>query len=118
MTPWVAYLISESNDIFSGIVSIMFCGIAISKYAFYNVGTTSKKMHSQLYHTLAYVSENIVFLFIGIGAITFDLAWKEMGFFLLFLSFIVILVARGANIYGITWILNRYRRTTVISMNY
>ena len=67
---------------------------------------------------LAYTSENIVFLFIGIGTITFDLAWRKMGIILLIFSFLAIFISRAANIYSITWLLNKYRQKSKISLNY
>ena len=60
----------------SGIVSIMFCGIAMARYALVNVDPTTEKLNKRLYHTLAYSCENLVFLFIGIGFVSFELAWK------------------------------------------
>jgi len=58
----------------SGIVSIMACGISLVRYAYPNVTEISRNSNKKLYHVLAYNSENIVFLFIGIGIVSFDLA--------------------------------------------
>lgn len=60
----------------SGIVSIMFCGIVMARYALYNVKPSTVRLNKKLYHTLAYSCENIVFLFMGIGVVSFNLAWS------------------------------------------
>lgn len=60
----------------SGIVSIMFCGIAMARYALPNVNPSIVRLNKRLFHTMAYSCENIVFLFIGIGFVSFELAWE------------------------------------------
>lgn len=60
----------------SGIVSIVFCGISMARYVLPNVSDNSKKVNKRLYHTLAYTFENLVFIFMGIGFVSFDLAWQ------------------------------------------
>jgi len=93
----------------SGIVSIMFCGLTMARYALPNVTENSRKTNKRLYHTLAYTCENLVFILIGIGFVSFDLAWKEMGFSLFILSFIIIMLSRFLNIKIISLVLNHYR---------
>ena len=63
----------------SGIVSIIFCGIAMVRYAIPNLTEQGKNVINRFYKALAINFENLVFLFIGFGVIGFDLAWKEMG---------------------------------------
>ena len=60
----------------SGILSIIFCGITMARYALPNITESGKRINKRFYHTLAYNFENLVFLFIGIGIVSFDLAWK------------------------------------------
>jgi sodium/hydrogen exchanger 8 len=60
----------------SGIVSIMFCGICMARYALPHVTKRNKRVNQQFYNTLAYNFENLVFIFIGIGFVSFNLAWK------------------------------------------
>ena len=60
----------------SGIVSIVFCGIAMARYSLPNVTEAGKRVNKRLYHTVAYICENLVFVFIGVGIVAFDLPWK------------------------------------------
>lgn len=46
--PWVSYLIGEGLQ-YSGIVSIMFCGIAMARYSLRNVSENSKKITKRFY---------------------------------------------------------------------
>lgn len=94
----------------SGIVSIMFCGIAMARYALLNVDSSVKKLNKKLYHTLAYSCENLVFLFMGIGLVSFELAWSKAGFWLIFFACLILLFARFINIVSISFILNRTRK--------
>lgn len=112
--PWVSYLIAEGFQL-SGIVSIMFCGISMARYALPNVGENGIKVNNRFYHTLAYNCENLVFLFIGIGIVCFKLAWAKMGFFFFFFCFIAFNLARLVNIEICSYLLNRYRRNNVIT---
>ncbi|KAL4493449.1 hypothetical protein ABPG72_007457 [Tetrahymena utriculariae] len=117
LIPWVSYLIAEVLKL-SGIVSIMFCGIAMARYALPNVSENSRKVNKKLYHTLAYTFENLVFIFIGIGLVSFDLAWKETGVSLFILGFLIINLARYFNIEIITYMLNRYRAKNKVNKTF
>lgn len=41
--PWVSYLIAEALE-FSGIVSIIFCGISMARYAIPNLSKSGRKV--------------------------------------------------------------------------
>lgn len=60
----------------SGILSIMACGITMARYALPNITLTGKKINERFYSTLSHNFENLVFLFIGIGIVSFNLYWK------------------------------------------
>ena len=60
----------------SGIVSIIFCGISMARYAIPNLGPDGKKLIQSFYHSLAYNFENSIFLLIGIGFVGFNLPWN------------------------------------------
>ncbi|KRX09063.1 hypothetical protein PPERSA_01950 [Pseudocohnilembus persalinus] len=117
VVPYVSYFISEGLGM-SGIVSIMFCGISMARYALMNVDPQTRRLNKKLYHTLSYSFENLVFLFIGIGFVSFDLAWKECGFTLIFAMFAVIMLSRYINIGLISFILNKNRKKYKITPTY
>jgi len=43
IVPWVSYLIAEALE-FSGIVSIIFCGISMARYAIPNLSKSGRKV--------------------------------------------------------------------------
>lgn len=75
LIPWVTYLIAEALEM-SGIVSIVFCGIAMSRYAIPHLSEEAAINFKHFYQILAYIFENTVFLLIGIGLIGFELLWQ------------------------------------------
>ncbi|CAD8098143.1 unnamed protein product [Paramecium primaurelia] len=115
--PWVCYLISQAVG-YSGIVSIVFCGIVMAKYALPNLSESGKELLNKFYHILSYNFENLVFLFIGIGVVGYDLAWNEMGIVLAISSILIVIVARFINIKIVSFILNRYRHDNFIKPNH
>ncbi|CAD8124125.1 unnamed protein product [Paramecium sonneborni] len=115
--PWVCYLISEAVG-FSGIVSIVFCGIVMAKYALPNLSESGNQLLNKFYHILSYNFENLVFLFIGIGMVGYDLAWNEMGIILAISIIFIVILARFINIKINSFILNRYRHANFIKSNH
>ena len=81
----------------------------MARYALPNMSDTGRKVVNRLYHTMAYNFENLVFLFIGIGVVGFDLAWDEMGIGLFVCVFFAISFARYANIRLMSKLANKYR---------
>lgn len=67
---------------------------------------------------MSYNFENLVFLFIGIGVVGYDLAWNEMGIVLAISSILIVIVARFINIKIVSFILNRYRHDNFIKPNH
>ena len=59
----------------SGIVTIIFCGISMTRYALPNVTAFHEKLNNKFYHTIAHSCENIIFIFIGLGIVSLELAW-------------------------------------------
>ena len=62
-----------------------------------------------MYEILAYASETLVFLFLGIGLLVFRHPFQTMGWGTLFSTVINLNVARFLNIFICTLIVNRFR---------
>jgi len=107
--PWVAYLIGEGFNL-SGVVVLLFCGISITKYALPHLTPSGKKLTQNLYHTLSSASENLVFLFIGIGFFSFEHHWKKFNWIIFLLSFIIIIASRHIQVMLISRITNMFRK--------
>lgn len=117
LTPWVSYLIGEGFEL-SGIVTIMFCGISINKYALPNMSESGKKMTHSIYSAAGSTFENLSFMFIGIGFFSFNHDWQNLGVMIFVVSFIAITAARFIQIYLLSWIINRFRDTRQITSSF
>ena len=74
MCPWICYLIADGLEL-SGIVAILTNGIVLNYYATPNISNASSKVIKIAVDTVAYVTETMVFLFLGIGFVAFDHPW-------------------------------------------
>ncbi|KAK9456358.1 Sodium/hydrogen exchanger family-domain-containing protein [Dipodascopsis uninucleata] len=54
----------------SGVVSLLFCGIALRHYAYFNMSSRTQVSVETLFHTLALLSENFIFIYLGLSLST------------------------------------------------
>ncbi|KAI9749801.1 MAG: hypothetical protein M4579_006737, partial [Chaenotheca gracillima] len=61
----------------SGIVSLLFCGITLKHYAYYNMSRRTQLTTKYLFQVLAQLSENFIFIYLGLSLFTErDLEYK------------------------------------------
>jgi len=65
---YMSYLICEIYD-FSGIISILICGIIMAHYVFYNISSTGKLATGVIFETISYLSEGFIYSYIGFTAV-------------------------------------------------
>jgi NhaP-type Na+/H+ or K+/H+ antiporter len=73
--PWISYLISEGLGM-NGIVSILFCGIFMSRYTNPNLSSMTQTIICKGYSVISYAAETLVFIFLGMGLFSFNLAYE------------------------------------------
>ena len=73
--PWISYLISEGLGM-NGAVSILFCGIFMARYTNPNLSKTTQEMILKGYSVISYAAETLVFIFLGMGLFSFNLAYE------------------------------------------
>ena len=108
MCPWVCYLVADGLEL-SGIVAIMTNGIFLNYYATPNVTKNSKQVIKIFVDTLAYTTETIVFIFLGIGVFTFESKYKEVDAGTIILTLINLNLARALNVYITSHFVNKAR---------
>jgi len=108
MCPWVCYLIADGLEL-SGIVAILTNGIFLNYYATPNVNRASRKVIKIAVDTVAYTTETMVFLFLGIGVFAFDHPYELMGTGTFVFTLINLNLARWLNIWITSWLVNRNR---------
>ncbi|KAH8858041.1 Sodium/hydrogen exchanger 2 [Schistosoma japonicum] len=99
---YFSYIIADCIG-WSGIISMIGCGLIQAAYAFHNIGEKYVKSLHLITRMLAEVSEAVIFLFLGIQVISYKLEW-HIGFILW--GFILCLISRSIVILCITSIVN------------
>src|SRR5437016_14674972 len=54
----------------SGIVSLLFCGITLKHYAYYNMSRRTQLTTKYLFQVMAQLSENFIFIYLGLNLFT------------------------------------------------
>jgi len=108
LCPWICYLIAEGTEL-SGIVAILTNGIVLNYYATPNISVASRKVTKIAVDTIAYVTETMVFLFLGIGMVAFDHPYGDMGTGSMLTTVLNLNIARFLNIFFVTYMVNRSR---------
>ncbi|GAA55431.1 Sodium/hydrogen exchanger 3 [Clonorchis sinensis] len=87
----------------SGIISMIGCGLVQAAYAFHNLDGKSVTLVHKLTKLVAEVSESVIFLFLGVEVLSDNLEWHA-GFMLW--SLVLCLAARAIVVFSITAIVN------------
>ncbi|CAI4057706.1 hypothetical protein SUVZ_02G5620 [Saccharomyces uvarum] len=100
----------------SGIVSLLFCGITLKHYAYYNMSRRSQITIKYIFQLLARLSENFIFIYLGLELFTeVELVYKPL---LIIVAAISICVARWCAVFPLSQFINWiYRVKTIRSMN-
>ncbi|XP_057432571.1 sodium/hydrogen exchanger 4 [Lotus japonicus] len=71
---YLSYMLAELLEL-SGILTVFFCGIFMSHYAWHNVTETSRITTRYVFAAMSFIAETFIFLYVGMDAL--DLAkWK------------------------------------------
>ena len=103
---FLTYLITEMMH-FSPIISLLFCGIFMSHYAFYNLSFQAREESSIVSKILSNIAEGFVFTYLGLTSIS--ISHDSFSFVFIILVFIFVLIGRFLAVYGISFILGIFR---------
>ena len=95
----------------TGIVAILFCGIAQSHYTYINLSEESRKQTKDIFELLSFLSENFLFSYMGVSLFTFPYHQWRPGF--IGISFLAITIGRILNIVPLSIFLNLRRRRKI-----
>ncbi|KAG9234452.1 Sodium/hydrogen exchanger family-domain-containing protein [Amylocarpus encephaloides] len=94
----------------SGIVTLLFCGITLKHYAYYNMSRRTQLTTKYLFQVLAQLSENFIFIYLGLSLFTeTKLEFKPL---FIIVTVVGICVARYAAVFPLSKAINwfiRYR---------
>ncbi|SCW02771.1 LAFE_0F13916g1_1 [Lachancea fermentati] len=92
----------------SGIVSLLFCGITLKHYAYYNMSRRTQIAIKYIFQLLAQLSENFIFIYLGLSLFTeVKLVYKPL---LIIITSISICVARWCAVFPLSNFVNWFYR--------
>ncbi|ODV94540.1 hypothetical protein PACTADRAFT_3426 [Pachysolen tannophilus NRRL Y-2460] len=88
----------------SGIVSLLFCGITLKHYAYFNMSRRTQIATKYIFQLLAQLSENFIFIYLGLSLFTeVELVFKPL---LIIITTISICIARYCSVFPLSRALN------------
>ncbi|KAL4192864.1 hypothetical protein AMTRI_Chr06g196390 [Amborella trichopoda] len=107
---YLSYVLSEFLDL-SGILTIFFCGIIMSHYAWHNVSESSGITTRHAFATMSFVAQTFIFLYVGMDALdiekwkmTKSSFWTSIGIYSTIIS--LILLGRAAFVFPLSALSN------------
>ncbi|PWZ03680.1 sodium/hydrogen exchanger, partial [Testicularia cyperi] len=92
----------------SGIVSLLFCGITLKHYAYHNMSRRTQRTTKYTFQTLANLSENFIFIYLGLSLFTQEhLVYKPL--FIIVTVFAVV-ASRYCAVFPIASAINSFKR--------
>ncbi|KAJ3039722.1 monovalent cation:H+ antiporter, CPA1 (nhx1) [Rhizophlyctis rosea] len=104
---YASYLLSTGIQL-SGIVSLLFCGITMKHYAYDNMSVRSRRTTKYMFRVLSQLSENFVFIYLGVAVFTNTKEVYAWG--LIFFTLIICLVARYVSVVPLAMAINAISR--------
>lgn len=107
LVAYASYLFSNGCRM-SGIVSLIFCGITLKHYAYYNMSRRTQLSTKYIFQTLAQLSENFIFIYLGISLFTeVDFVFKPL---LILVTTLAVCAARYLAVFPISRLVNAILR--------
>ena len=103
---FLTYLATEMMH-FSPIIALLFCGIFMSHYAFYNLSFQAREESSIVSKILSNIAEGFVFTYLGLTSIS--ISHDSFCISFIILVFIFVLIGRFLAVYGISLLLSLCR---------
>ncbi|CCJ29161.1 unnamed protein product [Pneumocystis jirovecii] len=112
---YASYLFSNGCHM-SGIVSLLFCAITMKHYAFHNMSIQTQISTKFLFRTLSQLSENFIFIYLGLSLFTqANLDYKPLFILVTIVSFILCLISPAYITYKFSICIARYTAIFPIS---
>ena len=100
---FLTYSISEMLD-YSPIIALLFCGIFMSHYAFYNLSFQAREESSITAKIMSNIAEGFVFTYLGLSCI--NKQYRNFNIIFIILVFLFVCISRFVSIFGICGIFN------------
>ncbi|TLS23774.1 uncharacterized protein PpBr36_06026 [Pyricularia pennisetigena] len=104
---YATYYFSQAIHM-SGIVSLLFCGITLKHYAYFNMSRRTQLTTKYMFQVLAQLSENFIFIYLGVSLFTDkDLQFQPL---LIIVTVMAVCAARWVAVFPLSWGINWFHR--------
>ncbi|KAK4661576.1 monovalent cation:H+ antiporter, CPA1 (nhx1) [Podospora pseudopauciseta] len=104
---YASYFFSQAIEM-SGIVSLLFCGITLKHYAYFNMSRRTQLTTKYLFQVLAHLSENFIFIYLGLALFTEkNLVFQPL---LIIVTVVSVCAARWLAVFPLSRAINWFRR--------
>ncbi|KAG6607771.1 Sodium/hydrogen exchanger 4, partial [Cucurbita argyrosperma subsp. sororia] len=111
---YLSYMLAELLEL-SGILTVFFCGVIMSHYAWHNVTDSSKITTRHVFSMMSFVAETAIFLYVGMDALDIEKwkitklsLWKLVGTYSI--TVFLILLGRAAFVFPLSAISNYFNK--------
>ncbi|KAK0532928.1 monovalent cation:H+ antiporter, CPA1 (nhx1) [Tilletia horrida] len=104
---YMSYFFSNSVTM-SGIVSLLFCGITMRHYAYFNMSKRTQRTTRYIFQTLASLSENFIFIYLGLSIFTQEVLRYKPLFILV--TIFAVLASRYSAVFPLAALVNAIKR--------
>ena len=87
---------------YSSIISLLFCGITMSHYSFYNLSFQAREESSIVSKIMSNIAEAFVFTYLGLTSVSITASSINITFICCMFCFVVF--GRYFSIYGLSWL--------------
>ncbi|POM73414.1 Monovalent Cation:Proton Antiporter-1 (CPA1) Family [Phytophthora palmivora] len=113
MFAYLPFVVSQILGM-SGVVSVIFAGVAMKHYASPNLTPEARDVCSGVFNTLSHMAETSVFLNLGLSAFGLTEYYR---FWLIFWMAVFCLFSRGCAVYPLSYLLNLRKKSSKITLN-
>lgn len=103
LVAYTSYFFSNGLSM-SGIVSLLFCGITLKHYAYHTMSKRTQKTTKYLFAVLAQLSENFIFIYLGLNLFLQDVQVFKPLFILV--TVIAVMASRYAAVFPLSELIN------------
>lgn len=103
LVAYTSYFFSNGISM-SGIVSLLFCGVTLKHYAYHTMSKRTQRTTKYMFAVLAQLSENFIFIYLGLNLFTQDVQVFKPLFILV--SAIAVMASRYAAVFPISELIN------------
>lgn len=99
---------SSNGVTMSGIVSLLFCGITLKHYAYHSMSRRTQRTTRYTFQTLANLSENFIFIYLGLSLFTQELLVYKPLFIIV--TVLAVVASRYCAVFPIARVINTINR--------